>query len=833
MLRTCDALQAEFGGGPVTTDQEQQKWLAEAGASVKRNAFYMKKALDEDNLREALRYSAAMLGELRTSSLTPQKYFELYMQVFDELRHLEIFFKEEHKKGRQYKDLYELVQHAGNVLPRMYLLCTVGSCYIRSREAHAKDILKDLVELCKGVQHPTRGLFLRSYLCQVCKGLLPDEGSEYQEGGGGTIADAVDFLLVNFTEMNKLWVRMQHQGSIRDRERREKERLQLADLVGRNLTYLSQLEGLDFKLYQEGVLARMMEQILQCKDDIAQQYLMQCVIQGFPDEFHLGTLDALLGALPTLQAGVRIHIILASILDRLASYAEREKSVVESYNSADAFGKLSKAASDVAEKQQEMSGADLCAMYIALLGFIGKVYPDKLDNMDQVLTECHKASLGSAVVACLSSTPALNDAPMLLLQSLQNRNVASDVAAEKQLVALLSIPLDTYDTVTVLSLKAYPDVMSLLSPVTRRGMAVRIVQFVLKHNTLVTPVDKVTMLFGFIEPLLVDTVGAAQLDDEDFQEEQNLVARLVHQLRDPDTDVRYSTLVAARKRFAKGGPRRQRHTLPPVAFAALQLVGDIAARKGAGESPAASLLCLQVLQFVHGVVALLAEVPMAEVALQLFLQAAYAASEVAHRETLAYELFEQAFILYEEAIPDSKAEIMALQSIAGVLHRCHVFGRENRDILVHKATGYSAKLLKKADQCRAVCTCSHLYWQDEVNPPVRDAEGVMTCLKRALKIANAAQQQLAVALKAADTGPVLLFVEILNQYLYYFEERLPSITTSVLQSLLTLVSNEMANDNCKQDATLQKVYNNTLDHIRAQQAQEGEVGSRYQGLQLS
>ena len=29
----------------MTTDQEQQKWLAEAGASVKRNAFYMKKAL--------------------------------------------------------------------------------------------------------------------------------------------------------------------------------------------------------------------------------------------------------------------------------------------------------------------------------------------------------------------------------------------------------------------------------------------------------------------------------------------------------------------------------------------------------------------------------------------------------------------------------------------------------------------------------------------------------------------------------------------------------------------------------------------------------------------
>lgn len=34
------------------------------------------------------------------------------------------------------------------------------------------------------------------------------------------------------------------------RERREKERQQLADLVGKNLTYLSQLEGLDFKVYK-------------------------------------------------------------------------------------------------------------------------------------------------------------------------------------------------------------------------------------------------------------------------------------------------------------------------------------------------------------------------------------------------------------------------------------------------------------------------------------------------------------------------------------------------------------------------------------------------------
>lgn len=51
---------------------------------------------------------------------------------------------------------------------------------------------------------------------------------------GGTIHDAVEFVLQNFTEMNKLWVRMQHQGSAKDkadREKREKERSELRDLV--------------------------------------------------------------------------------------------------------------------------------------------------------------------------------------------------------------------------------------------------------------------------------------------------------------------------------------------------------------------------------------------------------------------------------------------------------------------------------------------------------------------------------------------------------------------------------------------------------------------------
>ena len=58
----------------------------------------------------------------------------------------------------------------------------------------------------------------------------------------------------------------------------------------------------------------------------------------------------------------------------------------------------------------------------------------------------------------------------------------------------------------------------------------------------------------------------------------------------------------------------------------------------------------------------------------------------------------------------------------------------------------------------------------------------MMCLKRALKVANAAQQQLAMSAKRTGLSePVRLYVDILNQYLFFFDQGVPNITVSVLQ----------------------------------------------------
>jgi len=74
---------------------------------------------------------------------------------------------------------------------------------VKTKEAPVKLILKDLLDMVKGVQQPTRGLFLRYYLMKMMKDILPDKDTAF-EGEGGDVNDAIDFILQNMSEMNRL-----------------------------------------------------------------------------------------------------------------------------------------------------------------------------------------------------------------------------------------------------------------------------------------------------------------------------------------------------------------------------------------------------------------------------------------------------------------------------------------------------------------------------------------------------------------------------------------------------------------------------------------------------
>lgn len=784
--------------------EDEEKWLAEGIAGIQHNAFYLHRALDSNNLREALKYSAQLLSELRTSRLSPHKYYELYMRVFDELRRLEMFFKDEDRHGCPVVDLYELVQHAGNILPRLYLLCTVGSVYIKSKEAPAKDVLKDLVEMCHAVQHPIRGLFLRSYLAQISRDKLPDIASEY-EGEGDTFMDAVEFVLQNFAEMNKLWVRMQHQGPVREKEKLDKERNELRDLVGKNLHVLSQIEGVDLEIYRDTVLPRVLEQVVNCKDELAQYYLMDCIIQVFPDEYHLQTLETLLGACPQLQSAVDIKTVLSGLMERLSNYAASSPEVLPEFLQVEAFTKLSNAIGKVIEAQVNMPVVGAITLYVSLLTFTLHVHPDRLDYVDQVLGACVKKLSGKAKL--------------------------EDSRVTKQVVALLSAPLEKYDdVVTALTLSNYPRVMDHLDAATNKVMAMVIIQSIMRNSTSVSTSDKVEVLFELIKGLIKDMDGTStdDLDEEDFKEEQNSVARLVHMLYNDDPEEMLKIINTVWKHIMAGGPKRLPFTVPPLVFSALKLVRKLLGQDGdvAGEEVPATPK--KIFQLLNQIIEALSVVPSPELALRLYLQCAEASNDC-DLEPVAYEFFTQAFVLYEEEVADSKAQVTAIHLIIGTLQRMNVFGIENRDTLTHKATGYSAKLLKKPDQCRAVYACSHLFWVDDQDG-IKDGERVLLCLKRSLRIANAAQQMVNVT--RGSSGPVTLFVEILNKYLYFFEKGSPQITAAAIQGLIELIKTEMQSDSTTSNPASDAFFASTLRYIQFQKQKGGAMGEKYDPIKL-
>uniref|UniRef100_A0AAR2KQI8 Vacuolar protein sorting-associated protein 35 n=1 Tax=Pygocentrus nattereri TaxID=42514 RepID=A0AAR2KQI8_PYGNA len=737
---------------------EQEKLLDEAVQAVKVQSFQMKRCLDKNKLMDALKHASNMLGELRTSMLSPKSYYELYMAISDELHYLEVYLTDEFAKGRKVADLYELVQYAGNIIPRLYLLITVGVVYVRSFPQSRKDILKDLVEMCRGVQHPLR---------------------EQLHFMTGDINDSIDFVLLNFAEMNKLWVRMQHQGHSRDREKREKERQELRILVGTNLVRLSQLEGVNVEKYK----------------------------QRSNYEFHLQTLNPFLRACAELHQNVNVKNIIIALIDRLALFAHREDGpgIPAEIKLFDIF---SQQVATVIQSRQDMPSEDVVSLQVSLINLAMKCYPERVDYVDKVL-----------------------ESTVEIFNKLNLEHIATSSAVSKELTRLLKIPVDTYNNIlTVLQLKHFPPLFEYFDYESRKSMSCYVLSNTLDYNTTIVAQEQVDAILNLVSTLIQDQPDqpAEDPDPEDFAEEQSLVGRFIHLLHSEDPDQQYLILNTARKHFGAGGNQRIRYTLPPLVFAAYQLAFRY--KENSSSDDKWEKKCQKIFSFAHQTISALIKAELAELPLRLFLQGALAAGEIGfeNHETVAYEFMSQAFSLYEDEISDSKAQLAAITLIIGTFERMRCFSEENHEPLRTQCALAASKLLKKPDQCRAVSICAHLFWSgrntDKNGEEIRDGKRVMECLKKALKIANQCMD---------PSLQVQLFIEILNRYVCFYERENDAVTVQVLNQLIQKIREDLPNLEASEETEqINKHFHNTLEHLRLQRESPESEGPAYEGLVL-
>ena len=107
-------------------------------------------------------------------------------------------------------------------------------------------------------------------------------------------------------------------------------------------------------------------------------------------------------------------------------------------------------------------------------------------------------------------------------------------------------------------------------------------------------------------------------------------------------------------------------------------------------------------------------------------------------------------------------------------------------------------------------------------------------LKRAMKVAEVAKQQAAAsgaARAALETGHVQMMVEILEQYIYFFERGLEGFTAHEVQPIVDAVLASVASESKESEAA--KQWQRTLKGIEQSKTKaEGDVKARWATLSL-
>jgi vacuolar protein sorting-associated protein 35 len=184
-----------------------------------------------------------------------------------------------------------------------------------------------------------------------------------------------------------------------------------------------------------------------------------------------------------------------------------------------------------------------------------------------------------------------------------------------------------------------------------------------------------------------------------------------------------------------------------------------------------------------------------EIGVKLYLESALTADKLASKladgqesyGSIAYEFISQSFSLYEENAGDSKLQSNCIVTMIGTLLACRSLSKDDYESLVMKVAQYSAKLLRKPEQCAMVAQCSHLFYvvSDDGEVVYSNPPRSLECLQRALKLADA----------CTNTNPVhvQLFVDLLEHYLFFFEKKHPSISGNYITGLVALIKEHTDN----------------------------------------
>ena len=556
-----------------------------------------------------------------------------------------------------------------------------------------------------------------------------------------------------------------------------------------------------------------MQQIVGCKDPIAQEYLMECIIQVFPDELHLQTLDVFLEPCGKLHPKVNVKNIIIALMDRLASFSLSEtagesEALKEMHDKL--FEMFSAQIALTIKGRPDMPIEDVVALQHSLVNLALKCYPGRIDYVDQVLAY---------------TCTALKE-----VGKVSTREINHSTPVFNPLMKLLQLPAESTSVSMVLKFEHYVPLIEFLGYDLRKELACFSIQSLVQNDVKLTTADEVSTFLDIVDPLIQDQPDQ-NLEDEDedeFSEEQCLVGRMIQCFKGSTPDLQYTILSATRKRLGTGAgcERRIKRTLPAIIFQGLQLVLQYN-KMTAEDDSAAEAKMAKIFKFLHQTITALSKAEFTDLALRMFLQAALTSDQTsfAKSEDITYEFMNQAFSLYEDDVADSKAQIDAITLIIATLERLTIFGEENFSPFATKSALVASKLMRKVDQAKGVCLCSFVFWSNQLelaknSDDAPDGKQVRQCLTKALKVANSCME---------PAEQVKLFVEIFNYYIIFYEKKCTAIKLEDLNKLVVLIRENIGSVEGDKAAPINTYFENALLHIKNAKSSESTVS--YDGFE--
>ena len=806
----------------ILPEEEQEKYLDKGLKIIKAQTYHIHTNIEKNDLRHCLRETYIMLAELKTNKLTPKSYYHLFTTIFDEMLLVEDFFKEEIKRGRKVQDLYDVVQEAKYLIPRLYLMISAGSLVIENEPKSCEEIINDLLGMIKGVQSPIRGLFTRYFFLKRIKDKLPDKGNKYLEEGG-KFEDTLKVLIQNFEEMNRLWIRISSEVSEHEKNLREKERVELKILVGESINRLSSLDGLTIDIYEKEVLPKLIQIILESNDVMSQQYLMECIIHAFSDSYNIKCIELILNTLSRLLNGVDIKGLFISLMEKLAKFitdnsgneTEENKILVKS---AVAVYPILIQYFDRLQKETFMLGSQMN---------INKLL-DLNTSFLKFAIKCEENDVLASINHILSMT----------LQCLKQYNRLLNNDAIKKLNKLLEVPLSSNHS--LFEMTDFDGLVSFLDFASRKNLSLNIINSLCKSKTKekLDSVEKMQKLLKLIKPLISDSEDAIEEDNYTFENQQSEVCKIIYIVNSKDPEIIYQMYNQLKLVFIEGGQRRQKITLPALAnyiilfchklsmgyddksgliseklkknYFVKEAINAFDISKIENDEAFYKLL-IEIYKLLNEILTLIKE-NYPETALKLYLLSASQVNSIqSNRQNLeeACASFLNSVInIYQEGKYDQNNKYNLHTLICGYLLKFTILSKKNLENIIKTLTESSGKMAKRGEQFHSMMNIGHIYFN-----LFKDGKQVLQCFKKARKFADYAM-----------TIPqnLVLFVDLLNKYLYYAENGsdIVEIDAETVDDIIELIKNQI--DTIKNENTdgakfltdIETYFNSTIKLIQ-------------------